>query len=124
MTAAFEPIHMSGIMPFTEIMRISLLGNHERMSAQRAYEIGMVSEVAPAGELMDARRRGPPRRSRRNRRSRSRERCGRSGRARELGGRQALNLGYAYVAMGTNPDSIAEGQKTFESGKRIDWRLR
>ena len=44
--------------------------------------------------------------------------------ARELGGRQALNLGYAYVAMGTNPDSIAEGQKAFESGKRIDWRLR
>ena len=36
MTAAFEPIHMAGIMPFPEIMRLSLLGNHERMSAQRA----------------------------------------------------------------------------------------
>ena len=58
MTAAFEPIHMSGIMPFGEIMRLSLLGNHERLSAQRAYEIGMVSEVVPAGELLDARRLG------------------------------------------------------------------
>ena len=47
MTAAYEPIHMSGIMPFPEIMRLSLLGNHERMSAQRAHEIGMVTEVAP-----------------------------------------------------------------------------
>ena len=47
MTAAFEPIHMAGIMPFGEIMRLSLLGNYERMSAQRAYEIGMVSEVGP-----------------------------------------------------------------------------
>ena len=44
--------------------------------------------------------------------------------ARELGQRQALRLGYAFVAMGTNQDSIAEGQKVFESGKRIDWRLR
>jgi len=26
--------------------------------------------------------------------------------------------------MGTNQDSIAEGQKAFTSGKRIEWRLR
>ena len=51
MTAAFEPIHMAGITPFTEIMRLSLLGNYERMSAQRAYQIGMVSEVVPGAEL-------------------------------------------------------------------------
>ncbi len=30
MVAAFEPIHMSGIMPFGEIMRLSLMGNYER----------------------------------------------------------------------------------------------
>ena len=34
MTAAFEPIHMRAIMPFPEIMRLSLLGNYERMSAR------------------------------------------------------------------------------------------
>ena len=44
--------------------------------------------------------------------------------ARELSNRQAVALGYAYVAMGTDQDSIAEGQKIFESGKRIEWRLR
>src|SRR5207237_1365924 len=38
MTAAFEPMHMSGIMPFPEIMRVSLLGNHERLTARRAHE--------------------------------------------------------------------------------------
>ena len=53
MTAAFEPIHMSGVMPFGEIMRLSLMGNHERLSAQRAYDIGLVSEIAPADELID-----------------------------------------------------------------------
>jgi enoyl-CoA hydratase/carnithine racemase len=123
MTAAFEPIHMSGIMPFTEIMRISLLGNYERLSAGRAYDIGMVSEVAPPGELMD-------RATWAAEAIASQPALAIEGTvraiwgARELGGRQALKLGYAYVAMGTNPDSIAEGQKTFESGKRIEWRLR
>src|SRR5207244_12608645 len=54
MTAAFEPIHMLQKMPFGEIMRLSLLGNHERLSAQRAFDIGLVSQVVPAGELRDA----------------------------------------------------------------------
>ena len=41
-------------MPFGEIMRLSLLGSHERLSAKRAYEIGLVSEVVPADGLRDA----------------------------------------------------------------------
>src|SRR5688572_31060811 len=40
MTAAFEPMQMLSKMPFQEIMRISLLGTHERLSAERAREIG------------------------------------------------------------------------------------
>src|SRR5262249_21755308 len=44
--------------------------------------------------------------------------------ARELGQRQALRLGYAYVGLGTNQESIAQGQKLFESGTRLDWRSR
>jgi hypothetical protein len=38
--------------------------------------------------------------------------------------RQALDLAYAYVGMGTSQESIREGQEAFASGKRIDWRLR
>jgi enoyl-CoA hydratase/carnithine racemase len=123
MTAAYEPIHMSGMMPFPEIMRLSLLGNHERLSAQRAYEIGMVSEIAPAGELMDraawaaeAIASAPPLAIQ----GTVRALWG----AREHGQREAVRLGYAYVAMGTSQESIAEGQRFFESGKRIEWRLR
>jgi hypothetical protein len=41
-----------------------------------------------------------------------------------MGPSQALRLGYAYVGLGTNTESLAEGQRTFESGQRIDWRLR
>ena len=123
MTAAFEPIHMAGITPFPEIMRLSLLGNYERMSAQRAYQIGMVSEVVPGAELG----------------ARARElaaiiasqpRLAIEGTVRAIWStrsmpqREAVRLGYAYVAMGTNQDSIAEGQKLFASGKRVEWKLR
>ena len=123
MTAAFEPIHMSGIMPFGEIMRLSLLGNYERLSAQRAYEIGLVSDIAPKEELHErtawaanAIASQPPLAIEGTVRA--------IWGARELGQRQALRLGYAYVGLGTNQDSIAEGQKLFESGTRIDWRSR
>ncbi len=123
MTASFEPIHMSGAMPFNEIMRLSLLGNHERMSASRAHQIGLVSEVAPAAELMDraiwaaeAIASAPALAVE----GTVRALWG----AREHGSREALRLGYAYVAMGTSQESIAEGQQAFESGKRIEWRLR
>jgi enoyl-CoA hydratase/carnithine racemase len=36
-----------------EVMRIALLGLDERMSAKRALEIGLVSEVLPREELWD-----------------------------------------------------------------------
>ncbi len=123
MTAAFEPIHMAGITPFCEIMRLSLLGNYERMSAARAHQIGMVSEVVPLADV----------------RNRARElaaiiasqpRLAIEGTVRALWStrsmpqREAVRLGYAYVAMGTNQESIAEGQQLFASGKRVEWKLR
>jgi enoyl-CoA hydratase/carnithine racemase len=123
MTSAFEPIHMLQKMPFGEIMRLSLLGNHERMSARRAFEIGMVSEVVPAGELHDATAWAaeaiasqPP--------------LAVQGTVRaiwaglELSRSDALAQAYTYIGLGTNQESIAEGQRAFASGKRIEWRLR
>jgi hypothetical protein len=44
--------------------------------------------------------------------------------ARELGHRQAVNMAYALIGIGSDKESIAEGQKLFESGKRVEWRLR
>jgi enoyl-CoA hydratase/carnithine racemase len=123
MTAAYEPMHMAGIMPFGEIMRLTLLGNHERLSANRAYEIGLVSEVVPFEQLLE--RAGWAAQVIADRPALAVEGTVRSiWAARELGQRQALRLGYAFVAMGTSQESIAEGQRVFESGKRIDWRLR
>ncbi|HMV75020.1 MAG TPA: enoyl-CoA hydratase/isomerase family protein, partial [Microthrixaceae bacterium] len=52
MTAAFEPIQMLSKMPFPEVMRMSLMGVHERIGAERAREIGLVTEVVARDDLM------------------------------------------------------------------------
>jgi enoyl-CoA hydratase/carnithine racemase len=53
MVAGFETVHLLQKLPFGEMLRIALLGVSERMSAARAHQIGLVSEVAPAAELLD-----------------------------------------------------------------------
>jgi enoyl-CoA hydratase/carnithine racemase len=123
MTAAFEPIHMLQKMPFHEVMRMSLLGNDERLSAKRAYEIGLVSEVVPLEKLSEAADRAA-------RSIASRPPLAIQGTlraiwtGRELSRSQALSIAYAYVGLGTNAASLQEGQKAFSSKKRAEWRLR
>lgn len=123
MTSSFEPIHMLQKMPFHEIMRLSLLGNNERLSARRAYEIGLVSEVVPRGDLAEAAgwaagviAASPP--------------LAVQGTMRaiwsglEHSRSQALALGYTYIGLGTDQESLRQGQQAFSSGDRPKWRLR
>jgi enoyl-CoA hydratase/carnithine racemase len=123
MCAAFEPIHMAGITPFGEIMRLSLMGNYERMSAARAFQIGMVSEVVP-GEQLGTRAHEVAAIIASQPRLAIEGTVRAIWSTREMPQREAVRLGYAYVAMGTSQDSIAEGQELFASGKRVDWKLR
>ena len=53
MTAALEPIGLARRIPLGETLRIALLGNDERMSATRALQIGLVSEVVPREQLWE-----------------------------------------------------------------------
>ena len=123
MTAAFEPIHMLQKMPFHEIMRMSLLGNYERLSAKRAHEVGLVSEVVPREKLREAAAWAartiasqPPLAIQGTLRA--------IWAARELTRSQALSMAYAFVGLGTNKESIQEGQKVFASKERPKWKLR
>jgi enoyl-CoA hydratase/carnithine racemase len=52
LTAVFEPALMRLRMPYGEVMRMSLMGNDERISAQRAREIGLASEVVSREKLL------------------------------------------------------------------------
>ncbi|MGW1515087.1 enoyl-CoA hydratase/isomerase family protein [Streptomyces sp. NPDC002287] len=54
MVSAYEAVYMAQRMPFGEVARMSLMGTAERLSARRAYEIGLVSELAEPGELLAA----------------------------------------------------------------------
>jgi len=49
---AFEVIALARKVPFESVMRMALVGRHERLSAQRAYELGMVSEVVDPPERL------------------------------------------------------------------------
>lgn len=51
LTAALEPIGLARRIPLGETLRIALLGLDERVSAERAMQIGLVSEVLPDGKL-------------------------------------------------------------------------
>jgi enoyl-CoA hydratase len=51
---ALESIGLLRKMPFEAVMRMALTGRYERMPAQRAYELGMVSQLVPPEQLRDA----------------------------------------------------------------------
>jgi enoyl-CoA hydratase/carnithine racemase len=53
LTAALEPIGLARRVPLGEALRIALLGLDERVSAERALQIGLVSEVLPREGLWD-----------------------------------------------------------------------
>ncbi|WP_405820314.1 enoyl-CoA hydratase/isomerase family protein [Streptomyces sp. NBC_01390] len=54
MVSAYETMGMAQRMPYGEIARMALMGTAERVSAARAYEIGLVSEVTSPGGLLAA----------------------------------------------------------------------
>ncbi|MGW5715215.1 enoyl-CoA hydratase/isomerase family protein [Amycolatopsis sp. NPDC003865] len=53
LTAALEPIGLARRIPLGETLRIALLGLDERLSAERALQIGLVSEVLDRDALWD-----------------------------------------------------------------------
>ncbi|WP_405424642.1 enoyl-CoA hydratase/isomerase family protein [Streptomyces erythrochromogenes] len=54
MVSAYEAVYMAQRMPFGEAARMSLMGTAERLSARRAHEIGLVSELAEPDGLLPA----------------------------------------------------------------------
>jgi len=49
---AVEAIGLLRKMPFEAVMRMALTGRYERMSAQRAYELGMISQIVDPPEQL------------------------------------------------------------------------
>ncbi len=48
-----EMVRLSRVLPTGVAMRIALMGRHERISAQRAFDLGLVSEVVEHDRLIE-----------------------------------------------------------------------
>jgi len=48
-----EVVRLARVLPRTVALRMAIMGRQERLGAQRAYELGMVSEVVPHEQLME-----------------------------------------------------------------------
>jgi enoyl-CoA hydratase/carnithine racemase len=46
-----EMVRVARALPINVAMRMALLGKHERLSAQRAYELGFITEIVASDEL-------------------------------------------------------------------------
>jgi len=122
MVAGFESTHILQKLPLGETLRVALLGAHERMSAARAFQLGLVSEVVPAEELLEKAMwiasviaSAPPLAIQGTVRS--------IWMANELSRRAALDQVSNFVTLGTQRENIESGQRAFKS-TRVEWKLR
>jgi enoyl-CoA hydratase/carnithine racemase len=53
LVAGREVVRLARALPTNIALRIALMGRHERMSAQRAYDLGLVSEVVEHDRLLE-----------------------------------------------------------------------
>lgn len=123
MAAVYEPIKMLQKMPFGEVMRMSLTGNHERLSAETALRIGLATEVVPDAELADAADRVATAIA-------SQPAAAVQGTLRaiwaayDMSREQALSMAPAILTTATDQAAMAEGQEAFTSAARIEPRIR
>ncbi|HEX4126107.1 MAG TPA: enoyl-CoA hydratase-related protein [Acidimicrobiales bacterium] len=124
MVAGFEAVHLLQKLPLGEVLRIMLLGAWERMSAERAHQMGLVSEIVPQADLLE--------------RARWVARAIASAPVMAIQGtlraiwmthevtrREALSQVSTYVALGTLYEDIVEGEETFQGTRaRPEWRPR
>ncbi|MBI5089675.1 MAG: enoyl-CoA hydratase/isomerase family protein [Actinobacteria bacterium] len=123
MASTFEAAHLLGSLPFGEVARMVLMGSHERLSAQRAHELGLVTQVTTAEDLLPIAQSlaseiaaHPPA---------AVEAAVRSlWMARDLGRPAALDLAPVVMAAGNRPSALLEGQREFATKRRQAPRIR
>jgi len=52
LVAGREVVRLARVLPRSVALRMALMGRHERMDAQRAYDLGMISEVVEHDRLL------------------------------------------------------------------------
>ena len=123
MPAVYEPIKMAQRLPIGEILRLTLMGNYERIGAETALRIGLVSEITPNNTLQEKAKwiaesiaSQPPIAVQASLRA--------IWAANDLGRLDALSLAPSILTSGMSKSAMAEGQALFESGERLNYRTR
>ncbi len=123
MVAGFESVHLMQKLPLGEMLRLALLSARERMSAERAHQVGLVSEVVPADDRLaramwvaEGIAEAPPLAVQGTLKA--------IWMAHEVARRQALDQVSTWVSLGTRYENIQGGQEAFRGGRSEEWRLR
>jgi enoyl-CoA hydratase/carnithine racemase len=53
LVAGREVVRLARVLPRSVALRAALMGKHERMSAQRAYELGLITEIVEHDRLLE-----------------------------------------------------------------------
>lgn len=53
LVAAREMVRLAKALPRSVALRMALMGKHERMTVQRAYELGLITEIVEHDKLLD-----------------------------------------------------------------------
>jgi enoyl-CoA hydratase/carnithine racemase len=51
LVSAREAVRLARVLPLNVVMRLALMGKHERLGAQRAFDLGLVTEVVAHDQL-------------------------------------------------------------------------
>ena len=123
MPAIYEPMSMLNKMPFGEVMRMALTGNSERITAETALRIGLVTEVVPHIDLLHTAEQlaisiaeSSPWAVQGTLRA--------IWAALDLGRLGGKSIATSLLSTSTDPDAIKEGSNSFISGKRTEPRSR
>jgi enoyl-CoA hydratase/carnithine racemase len=123
MAAVFEPALLLARMPFGEVVRMTLTGADERLSAARAYQLGLVSEIFPSAELLPGAialaksiASKPPAAVQASLRA--------LWAARQLSPHQMQDLGNLFLNLATSRSALEEGQAHFATGARPTPKIR
>ncbi len=53
LVAGREMVRLARVLPRSVALRMAIMGKHERMTPQRAYELGLITEIVPHDRLLE-----------------------------------------------------------------------
>ncbi|TXI41263.1 MAG: enoyl-CoA hydratase/isomerase family protein [Mycobacterium sp.] len=123
LVAGREMVRLARVLPRSVALRMAIMGKHERMSAERAYELGLITEIVPhdrllarAREIADTVNRNAPLAVRGTRLAVIK--------GREIPMHEAEMLAEAFRERNLHTEDSLEGPKAFVEKREPNWRCR